>query len=202
MKKIILNLGCGRTYIKNAINVDFFLKEYCDKVLDLSKFPWPWGNNSIDKVYLLHFIEHFDSDRVITIFKKVYRILKVNGLLHIRCPHFSSMLSLADTTHKKAFSILSFKMLRGDFVFSKALFKTELLKIVFLATIPSENKYVDFDFEKTAPNADEHPTIRKLLWPLITFIQFVINLSPILFERFWYHWVGGADEIIYRGRKI
>ena len=203
MGKVILNLGCGKTYIKNAINVDFFETGYCDKVLDLSKLPWPWEDNSIDEVYLLHFIEHFDSDRVIAIFKEIYRILKVNGLLHIQCPHFSGMLALTCLDHKKVFGTATFSLLEGNnYIFSKPLFKKELIKINVLTTVPSENKYVDFDFKKTAPNAGEHQIMRKWLWLPMLIIQFLVNLSPLLFERFWCHWVGGADEIIYRGRKI
>jgi len=27
-------------------------------------------------------------------------------------------------------------------------------------------------------------------------------LKPILFERFWWVYVGGAEEIVWRGKKI
>ncbi len=39
MKKVVLHLGCGSTYIKSAVNVDFFETKYCDQVVDLTKFP-------------------------------------------------------------------------------------------------------------------------------------------------------------------
>ena len=202
MKKI-LNLGCGRTYIKNAINVDFFETEYCDEIVDLNKFPWPWEDNSIDEVYMLYFIEHFNSAQVINIFKEIHRILKVNGLLHIQCPHFSSMLSLTCPDHKKAFSITTFNFLEGNnYILSQPLFKKELAKINFSTMLPSENKYVDFDLQKTEINVGQHPRMRKLLWPFKFIFQFFIALPPILFERFWCYWIGGADEIIYRGQKI
>ena len=201
MKKI-LNLGCGKTYIKGAVNIDFYDKGHCDQVVNLDKIPWPWDNNSVDEIYMLHFIEHFDADKIIEIFKEAHRVLKPAGLLHIQCPHFSSMLALTDTTHKRAFSTLSFGMLEGgNFVFEKKLFGPELIKIKLLTTIPSENNYIDFDLEKTAYNPGQHPIIRRFLSPVILIIQFFIDLSPILFERVWCHWVGGADEIIYRGRK-
>lgn len=203
MKKVILNIGCGKTYIKNAINVDFFETRYCDQVVDLAKFPWPWKDNSADEIYMLYFIEHFDSLQVIKIFKEAHRILKTNGLLHIQCPHFTSMIALTDFDHKKSFSITSFGILEGNhYVFPKPSFKKELVKINILLTLPSENKYVDFDLKKTARNVGQHPLMRKWLWPLRAFFQFFIDLSPILFERFWCYWIGGADEIIYRGRKI
>ena len=203
MKKIILNLGCGRTYIKNAINVDFFETGHCDQVVDLTIFPWPWEDNAVGEIYMLYFIEHFNSSQVINIFKEAHRILKVNGLLHIQCPHFTSMIALTTIDHKSNFSVTSFGALeRNSYVFSKPLFKKELVKVNILLTIPLENKYVDFDLEKTDRNPGEHPIMRKLLWPFRFIFQFFIDLSPIIFERFWCYWIGGADEIIYRGRKV
>jgi len=202
MEKAVLHLGCGRTYIKNAVNVDFFETKCCDQVVDLNKFPWPWEDNSIDEVYMLYFIEHFDSAQVINIFKEIHRILKVNGLLHVQCPHFTSMIALTDLDHKKSFSFTSFGILEGNnFTYSEPLFKKEMVKINILLTLPSENKYIDFDFEKTSPNIGARPIMRKLLWPFKFIFQFFIDLSPTLFERFWCYWIGGADEIIYRGRK-
>ena len=203
MKKTILHLGCGRTYIKNAINVDFLETGYCDQAVDLNKLPWPWEDDSIDEVYMLYFIEHFDSTQVMNILKETHRILKRNGLLHIQCPHFTSMIALTDLDHKKSFSVTSFGILEGNnYVFPKPLFKKELAKINILLTIPTENRYIDFDLEKTAPNPGAHPILRKLLWPFKFIPQFFIDLSPVLFERFWCYWIGGADEIIYRGRKV
>lgn len=202
VNKKILNLGCGETYIKNAINVDFFETRYCDKIVDLNILPWPWEDNSVDEVYMLHIIEHFD-DTMIKIFKEAYRILKVNGLLHIQCPHFSSMLSLTCPDHKKVFGIATFGFLEGNnYILPKPLFKKELTKINFLMMLHTENKYIDFDLQKTNFDRGEHPLARKLLWPFTLFIQFLIDLSPFLFERCWCYWVGGADEIMYRGRKI
>lgn len=151
MKKVVLNLGCGRTYIKNAVNVDFAETKYYDQVIDLNKFPWPWEDNSIDEVYTLYFIKHFNSAQVINIFKEAHRILKVNGLLHIQCPHFTSMIALTDLDHKKSFSITSFGILEGNnYIFPRPLFKKELVKINILFTLPSENKYIDFDLKKQA----------------------------------------------------
>ena len=69
MNKIILNLGCGRTALKNAINVDFSIHDCCDLKMDLSKFPWKWRNNSVDEIYMLYFLEHFDKDTVLAIFR-------------------------------------------------------------------------------------------------------------------------------------
>lgn len=202
MKKVVLNIGCGKTCIKQAVNVDFFETRFCDQVVDLAKFPWPWKSNSIDEIYMLYFIEHFDSAQVIKIFKEAHRVLKPNGLIHVQCPHFSSMIALTDFDHKKSFSVTSFGILKGNhYVYPEPLFKEESVKINLLLTLPKDNRYVDFDLKRMKIDAGQHPVLRKWLFPFKVFFQFLIDRSPILFERFWCYWIGGADEIIYRGRK-
>ena len=62
-----INLGCGKKYIDGWVNVDFYDDSKCDIKHDLEVFPWPWEDNSIDEVYMHHFIEHFDSDKVLEI---------------------------------------------------------------------------------------------------------------------------------------
>lgn len=202
-EKKVLNLGCGKSVIKNAINVDFFQTECCDLVVDLSRFPWPWESGSIDEVYMLNFIEHFSCEQVKKIFKEVHRVLRRGGLLHVQSPHFTSMIALSDIDHKRCFGVSTFRALEGgSFVFPKPLFSTELVKINILATLPSENRYVSFDLKRTMFNLGAHPVMRKFLRPFMMLPQFLINLLPNLFERFWCYWIGGADEIVYRGRRV
>ncbi|MFH1048249.1 MAG: hypothetical protein V1732_01145 [Patescibacteria group bacterium] len=203
MKKVILNLGCGRCYIKNAINVDFLINDCCDLVVNLNEFPWEWREDSVDEIYMLYFLEHFDKDIVIKIFKECHRILKVNGLVHIQVPHYSSMIALTDLGHKTAFGVTSFGVLEGsNYIFPNALFKKETIKINILETLLQENKYLDLDLEKTTIIKSHHSLLRFILSPLKIFFQYFIDLAPIIFERFWCYYIGGAGEIIYRGRKV
>ena len=57
-----LNLGCGNNKIDDWINVD--KEEACnpDKVVDLEVFPWPWPDNGIDDIKLIHVLEHFRTN--------------------------------------------------------------------------------------------------------------------------------------------
>ncbi len=202
-QKIILNLGCGKTYIKDAVNVDFEETKYCDKVVDLNRLPWVWADNSVDEIYMLHILEHFDVDMRIKILEEVHRILKLGGLLHIQCPHYTSMLALTCPDHKTAYGTATFSFLEGrNYISPKPLFKKELIKINYLMMLHTENKYINFDMQKTESDHGKHPITRKILKPFSLLVQFLINLSPFIFERCWCYWVGGADEIMYRGRKI
>lgn len=56
------------------------------KVHDLRHFPYPYEDNSADKIYLGDVIEHitkFDAPKVL---KEIYRILKPGGVFEISCP--------------------------------------------------------------------------------------------------------------------
>ena len=63
-----------------------------------------------------------------------------------------------------------------------------------------KHPYVTFTVEN---KSSDHPIIYTLLIKPISFIiQSLINLNPHLFERIWCYYVGGADEVVYKGIKI
>jgi SAM-dependent methyltransferase len=81
-----LNLGCGDKKKDGYVNVDVVGSP--DVAWDLACFPWPFEDNSADEVYSEHFLEHvIDYDKTIL---EMHRILKPNGKLHFRVPHFRS----------------------------------------------------------------------------------------------------------------
>ena len=81
-----LNLGCGEKKRAGYINVDI-----CgcpDVKCDLSKFPWPFADESADEVFSEHWLEHVvDYERTIL---EIHRILKPNGTIHAVVPYFKS----------------------------------------------------------------------------------------------------------------
>ena len=88
-EKMRLNLGCGDKMMPGYINVD--LCGDPDVVLDLSVFPWPFPDNSMEEVYSSHFLEHVeDFDRTVL---EIHRVLKQNGICHFRVPHFKNPLT-------------------------------------------------------------------------------------------------------------
>ena len=54
--------------------------------------------------------------------------------------------------------------------------------------------------QNSVPNLDE--ILRKTIGPLNVVISWLINLGPRWFERFWWPLVGGAAEVVYKGRKV
>ena len=72
MKK--LNVGCGDDIKEGYTNLDFVKLGGVDVVHDLNKFPWPFKDNTFDRVYASHVLEHVDD--LIKIMKEIQRISK------------------------------------------------------------------------------------------------------------------------------
>lgn len=114
---IALDLGCGdnKTSIealyqigmmteeqsKNAkvIGVDLYKTPSVDKVHDLTKFPYPFEDNSIDAVHTSHFLEHLDGRQRIQFFNEMYRIMKKGAKMRHIHPYYKSSRAVQDPTH-------------------------------------------------------------------------------------------------------
>jgi len=103
----ILDLGCGKRKINDAIGVDRVKLDEVDIVHDLTKFPYPFEDNSIDSIYCRHLLEHFDVDVRSKALAEVNRILKKGGQAQIRVPHVFSIGAFRDPTHKSFFTFES-----------------------------------------------------------------------------------------------
>lgn len=90
MSKLKINLGCGDKKKDGYLNVDFVGEP--DLFCDLSSFPWPWEDSSVDEVFSEHFLEHVkDYERTI---QEMHRILKTNGILRFKVPHFRNPMAV------------------------------------------------------------------------------------------------------------
>lgn len=83
-----LNLGCGKDIKPDYINVDFFEKSPHILNIDLSKFPWPFENNSVDEILMLDFLEHFPYRQTNNILIECFRVLKEDAYVDIQVPDF------------------------------------------------------------------------------------------------------------------
>ena len=108
---MILDLGCGLNKQFDAIGVDNVLLDGVDVVHDLNCFPYPFKTNTINDIYLNDVLEHLDD--VIDVMRECYRILKSNGILHIRVVHWSHRYSYSDPQHKHYFSEIYWEFFTG-----------------------------------------------------------------------------------------
>jgi SAM-dependent methyltransferase len=99
-----LDLGCGENKVPNSIGLDNVQLPGVDVEHDLLDFPYPFDNESIDKIYLRHVIEHFAIENINFIMNECNRILKNDGLLVITVPHVFSISAFIDPTHRSFFT--------------------------------------------------------------------------------------------------
>jgi len=119
-ESIKLNLGSGARPEKGWVNVDIVDLPEVDVVHDLTKFPWPWEDNSVDEIKSEHLIEHFDGPTFMKFMDECYRILKpaefspdnpnqpVKGFMTHLAPYYNSIRCWQDPTHKQAISEAKF----------------------------------------------------------------------------------------------
>ena len=100
-----LNLGCGSDIKKGWINLDSLELAGVNVVHNLEKTPLPFEDNFFDEILCQDVLEHLEY---VPLMKELYRILKPNGQLNIRVPHFTSKNNFIDPTHKKRFSCATF----------------------------------------------------------------------------------------------
>jgi len=111
----ILDLGCGMKKEKNSIGLDKFPYSGVDVIYDLeSGKKFPFEDCFFDKVNAFHLLEHINNkdfrgkDIIYHIFGEVYRVLKPNGIFHIKVPYFKSFIAVGVLEHKRFFSSKTF----------------------------------------------------------------------------------------------
>ena len=125
-----LNLGCGDKKRDGYVNVD-----RCgapDVQCDLSRFPWPWADGSVEEVFCEHYLEHVDDyERTVL---EVHRILAPAGRFHFRVPHHRSPMAVWHL-HKWPFSVYTPLFLCDARPYQwggRRLFEKEALRINFV----------------------------------------------------------------------
>ncbi|MDP2751494.1 MAG: tetratricopeptide repeat protein [Rhodocyclaceae bacterium] len=99
--KIRLNLGCGAKKREGWVNVDAAPSCQPDVVCDLEKTPWPWADDAVEAVELIHVLEHLGQSPSVflSIMKELWRVCCDGASVHIVVPHPRSDFFLGDPTH-------------------------------------------------------------------------------------------------------
>jgi predicted SAM-dependent methyltransferase len=193
-KRVIVNLGCGTTRIPGSIGVDIVaIPDYVDIVHDVEEIPYPFKKNSVDEIHMYHVLEHLTAP--VKKMEELHRILKPGGVIYIRVPHFSSLAAFTDMTHIRPFAYLSFDIFQPthpQHYDTSATFEIVKKEIKYFGLYPNSGVYAEYI----------HPNQCFILMkPVVRVINFLISLSPVVFERFWCFWVGGAGELVVTLRK-
>jgi SAM-dependent methyltransferase len=105
----VLDVGCGSAKIPGAVGLDIAKDTDADIVHDLNVFPYPLDDASFDHVVMQDVLEHVEDP--IAVVTELHRILRGGGHLHLRTPHFSSLLAYSDPSHRHYFSALAIRSL-------------------------------------------------------------------------------------------
>src|SRR4029077_13221288 len=94
MPILVLDVGCGIRKQPGAIGIDRNPASHPDVLVDLEKFPYPFADNSFDRITAIHVIEHLDD--VIRAMEEFHRLLRPGGTLRIETPHYTDYSSFCD----------------------------------------------------------------------------------------------------------
>lgn len=104
--KRILDIGCGARKVPGAVGIDWIGATAADVVHDLTKFPWPFADNSFDELHADNVMEHLPN--TVATMEEIHRLGRDGALVHFKTPHYASQASWRDPTHVHHFSWESF----------------------------------------------------------------------------------------------
>lgn len=110
---VAVDLGCGQAkapiefFTDNlkitptkVIGLDIANCEGVDIIHDLTVFPYPIEDESVDAIHSSHFVEHLDGIERMKFFDECHRILKPGGKMRLIHPYYKSVRAIQDPTHK------------------------------------------------------------------------------------------------------
>jgi len=181
-----LNIGCGRYPKEGFTNLDWKAGPGVDVVHDLSVFPYPLDDNSVELITADHVIEHLPE--VFKVMEELHRILAPGGKLVVRTPHFSRGFSHPE--HRRGFGATFPNYFRPSF--------------------PGGYTGIHFECERIHMRWFAQPYLKRSVLPKPLYwiarvtgivIDFFANLSPLFSSRIWCYYVGGFEEISFVMRK-
>lgn len=97
-----LYFGCGHHVVEGFLGVDRIEAPEVDIVHDMSMYPYPFDDNSVDGVLLNNILEHFAD--TIKVMEEMWRICKHGAKIRIEVPYYNSPGACQDPTHKSFFT--------------------------------------------------------------------------------------------------
>src|SRR6185312_14536315 len=140
----ILDVGCGINKQPGSIGLDRNPASRPDVLADLDRFPYPFADNSFDRVTAIHVIEHLSD--VIRAMEEFHRLARAGGTVGIVTPHYTDFSSFCDPTHKSHLNSFSFRYFgenHGGFgYYTQARYREVSVKVKLLALW----RYLGFEF--------------------------------------------------------
>ncbi|MFH1500744.1 MAG: methyltransferase domain-containing protein [archaeon] len=164
-----LNLGSGFWYREGWINIDVDPKWKPDILCDVEN-GIPLEDNSIEKVYIKHVLEHIQPKKFAYVIQEIHRICKNKAKIKIWVPYFSCSITYKTPDHMTHMSYYTFD--------NSDEFRVLKKKLHFFRK--------SFGYESKAITA-----AAKILNPILSFLP---NAFPLIYERF-FCWIFPVEEI-------
>lgn len=129
----ILDIGCGNHKWPGSIGLDIVPLEGVDVVHDLNQFPYPFPDDSFDRIRVIHVIEHIQS--IPRTMEEIHRIARQGALIDIETPHYTDASSWQDPSHIWHLNTRSFDFFLASHAtnyYSKARFEVESSYVMLL----------------------------------------------------------------------
>lgn len=98
-KTVKLDIACGNSKQEGFTGIDISPACDADVIHDLTRFPWPFEDDSVDEGFTSHYVEH--TPDLVAFMNEVYRILKPDAMIRIVHPHLRSDRAFQDPTHTR-----------------------------------------------------------------------------------------------------
>lgn len=95
-----LDLGCGQSRRDGFIGVDVSPAAGADILHDLTVFPWPFGDCSVDEVWSSHYFEHVPGRTRLAFMDELWRVMIAGGKATLIVPYARSARATQDPTHE------------------------------------------------------------------------------------------------------
>ena len=105
----VLDLACGPNKTPGSVGVDSNRRVNPDVVHDLDTFPYPFKDDSFDRIVCYNGIEHLADP--LAVLRELARIGVDGALVEMSTPHFTSPDAYTDPTHRHALTSRSFDYL-------------------------------------------------------------------------------------------
>ena len=98
-----IDLGCGQRKREGYVGVDALALPGVDIVHDLDVFPYPFDDNSAEKVWMDNILEHLKDP--LKVMEEIYRISANGAEVVVSVPYFRSCYATIDPTHRNFFGV-------------------------------------------------------------------------------------------------
>lgn len=104
-KKLVrIDLASGQNKQKGFLGCDIVKMKGVDIVHDLTKYPWPFKDNSVDEIWCSHYVEHIPhgvglQDGMVDFMNECYRIMKKGAIAKFLTPYYASNRAFQDPYH-------------------------------------------------------------------------------------------------------